>query len=143
MTTKLTTLLFGFSLVFGLMGCKASKAASTAANQASFVADASTSAAAAKVTKIVFVGKEHPCECTRKTIDGSWAVLQKVLGMPAKLPVERLQVDTQGAQVEPYRRQNAIMALPAVYFLDGRGTAVAFLQGEITEEQVGSILAKR
>ncbi len=92
------------------------------------------------MTKIVFVGKEHPCDCTRKSIDAGWAAVQTALGTPAKLPVERLQVDTEGAKVEPYRKQKAIMALPAIYFVDGKNAVLELLQGEVTAEQVGTIL---
>ena len=60
---------------------------------------ASTAAPAKKLTRIVFVGKEHPCECTRKALDAGWTALQKALGTPNRIPVERLQVDTEAAKV--------------------------------------------
>jgi uncharacterized protein (DUF1501 family) len=98
----------------------------------------------ARLVRIVFVGKERACNCTRKTIDASWAALQKALGTPRKLPVERLQIDTQGDKVEPYRRQKPILALPAIYFIDGNDTVVELLQGEVTAQQViGVLRAKR
>jgi hypothetical protein len=92
------------------------------------------------VARIVFVGKEHPCDCTRKALDAGWAALQKALGTPARVPVEKLQVDTDGPKVEPYRTQKPIMALPAIYFLDGKGTVVELLQGEVTTDRITSVL---
>jgi hypothetical protein len=35
------------------------------------------------------------------------------------------------------------MALPAIYFLDGKGVAVELLQGEVTADQVKAALAKK
>jgi len=94
----------------------------------------------AKLAKIVFVGKEHPCDCTRKALDSGWAALQKALGAPAKLPVERLQVDTEAQKVEPYQKQKPFVALPAIYFLDGKGAVVELLQGEVSPEQITNVL---
>ena len=73
-------------------------------------------------------------------VDDSWAALQKALGTPAKVPVERLQIDTDGAQVEPYKQQKAMMALPAIYFVDGEAKVLELLQGEVTAEQVQKVL---
>jgi hypothetical protein len=98
--------------------------------------------AVSKVARIVFVGKEHACDCTRKRVDTGWAALEKALGTPAKLPVETLQADTQEEQVEPYRKMRAMMALPAIYFIDASGGLVEMLQGELTEAKVSGILAK-
>jgi hypothetical protein len=92
------------------------------------------------VTKIVFVGKEHACDCTRKAVDAGWAALQKALGTPMKVPVEKLQVDTEADKVAPYRQQKPIMALPALYFLDGKGMVTELLQGEVTAEQITGVL---
>ena len=33
-----------------------------------------------------------------------------------------------------------MMALPAIYFVDGNGTVVDLLQGEVTEAQVRKVL---
>lgn len=120
----------------------ATASAAVVASSASAVEAASNKDAVSKVARIVFVGKEHACDCTRKTVEAGWAALQKALGTPAKLPVETLQLDTQGSQVEPYRKMRPMMALPAIYFIDGKGGLVEMLQGEITDAQVSSILAK-
>jgi hypothetical protein len=139
MKTNLTTVLLGFALSLSAMGCNnpSSAAAQTSSTQ---TAQAAESAAAMKVTKIVFVGKQNACDCTRKTVDAGWAALQTALGTPAKLPVERLQIDTEGEKVAPYRKQKAIMALPAIYFLDGKDVVLDLLQGEVTAEQIVGVL---
>lgn len=144
-TRHLVTLLFGSALLFAATGCKrtsSAAAAQTTASATSVSQPAAANPAATKVAKIVFVGKEHPCDCTRKALDAGWAALQKALGTPARVAVERLQVDTQGDKVEPYRQQKPIMALPAIYFLDGKGVATQLLQGEVTSEQIGQALGK-
>jgi len=33
-----------------------------------------------------------------------------------------------------------MMAIPAIYFVDGKGSVVEILQGEITEEQISKVL---
>jgi hypothetical protein len=120
----------------------ATASAAVVATGAPTIEAAATKDADSKVARIVFVGKEQACDCTRKTVEAGWATLQKALGTPAKLPVETLQLDTQGSQVEPYRKMRPIMALPAIYFIDGKGGLVEMLQGEVSEAQVSSALAK-
>jgi len=95
-----------------------------------------------KVVRVVFVGKEHACDCTRRSIEASWAALQRALGTPPKLPVERLNLDTQTDKVAPYRRQKAFTALPAIYFIDAKGSVAELLQGEVTRAQIDAALAK-
>jgi hypothetical protein len=93
-----------------------------------------------KVARIVFVGKAHACDCTRKKVETAQAALRKLLGNPTKIPVEMLQADTEEDKVEPYRLMQPMMALPAIYFIDGKGGLVEMLQGEITETQVSKVL---
>jgi hypothetical protein len=133
------------SFTFAILGCERSQAPSgaPAAATASAAPTVSANQSAAKVTRIVFVGKEHPCECTRKTLDAGWAALQTALGTPATLPVERLQIDTEPAKVEPYRKQKPVMALPGIYFVDQRDAVLELLQGEVTSEQVAAVLKTR
>lgn len=97
---------------------------------------------AAKVVKIVFVAKEHACDCTRKKVDTALRALTQVLGEPPKIPVEMLKVDTQEDKVEPYRKQRPMMAVPAIYFVDGKGSVLDLLQGEITAEQIRHALGQ-
>lgn len=124
----------------GFAGCERSRAATTPPSAA---VKAAEPAPAVKVAKVIFVGKEHACDCTRKTVDAGWAALQTALGTPPKLPVERLQVDTQGDKVEPYRQQKPMMALPAIYLVDAKGAVVELLQGEVTPEQIGGVINRK
>ena len=144
MMTNLPSVFIGLALLLATAGCNKASSTSpgqTTAPKATQAAAAST--AAAKVSKIVFVGKEHPCDCTRKAIDAGWAALEKTLDTGVKLPVERLQIDTQGEKVEPYRTQKPIMALPAIYFVDGKNAVLELLQGEVTPEQIAGALQGR
>ena len=91
------------------------------------------------VAKIVFIGKENACQCTRAAIDASWAALQEALG-GASIPIEKLTIDTQAAAVAPYRDMQAVFALPAIYFLDASGGFINQLQGELTADAIRAIL---
>jgi hypothetical protein len=117
-----------------------SASAAVLASAAPIVASPSPSDSATKVDRIVFVGKEHACDCTRKKVDAALAALQQVLGTPAKIPVEMLKVDTEEEKVEPYRKQKPMMAVPAIYFIDSKGGVVEMLQDEVTAAQVGKLL---
>jgi hypothetical protein len=144
MKTRSATLVLSIALVvpLALLGCERSRAApgAAAANQTKAKQASPVVPAASTATKIVFVGKDHPCDCTKKALDAGWAALQKALGTPAKLPVDRLAVDTEAAKVEPYRQQKPIMALPAIYFLDKKGTVLEMLKGEVTPDQIAGVL---
>jgi len=119
------------------MGCKSQERTSATAISAAVAGPAAQALAKAHPSRIVFfVGKEHACDCTRKSLEAGWAALQKALGTPAKLPVERLQIDTQGDKVVPYRRQKPMMALPAIYFVDGKDMVLELLQGEVSEAEI-------
>ena len=117
-------------------GCHRSQAQSSAP-----AAPAAKPAPAQKLTKIVFVDKEHACDCTRKAVDAGWAALQKALGSTNKLPIERMHVDTEAARVAPYRSQKAIMAMPAIYFVGAQDAVLDLLQGEVTEAQIQPIIS--
>jgi len=119
-----------------------SSSAAVVASSGSVASVPASSDSTAKVVKIVFVGKVHACDCTRKKVDTALAALQKVLGTPPKIPVEMLKADTEEEKVEPYRKQKPMMALPAIYFVDGKGGVVELLQGEITAEQVAAVIKK-
>ncbi len=139
MMTNLASPILGLALSLAMAGCNPP---SNAVTEATSATQAPASTAAAKVSKVVFVGKQNACDCTRKTVDAGWAALQKTLGTPAKLPVERLQIDTEGEKVAPYRRQKAIMTLPAFYFVDGEDVVLELLQGEVTEAQIAAVLTR-
>ena len=56
--------------------------------------------------------------------------------------MERLQIDADGAKVEPYRKQKAVMVLPAIHFVDRKATVLGLLQGEVTEAQIIAALER-
>lgn len=97
-------------------------------------------ASAPKVAKVVFIDKENACECTKKRIDGTWAALQGALGTPASLSVERIHLDTEAAKAEFYTMLKPLMVPPGLYFVDGRDAVVEMLQGEVTTEQIATVL---
>jgi hypothetical protein len=140
-TTRYSMFLLALVLAMTGVACQRSQAASSSApNTGGLSQAAAATPAPQKLTRVVFVGKMNACDCTRKTVDAGWATLQKALGTPAKLPVEQLQIDTEAERVEPYRKQKPIMALPAIYFLDGKDVVLELLQGEVTEAQIAAIL---
>jgi len=122
-------------------GCKQEVAASQQATTASEPVKAE--AAESTIVKAVFVGRQNACDCTRRSVEAGWAALQRALGTPAKLPVERLDIDTERVKLEPYRKQEAMMALPAIYFVDEKATVLELLQGEVTDAQITAVLERR
>jgi hypothetical protein len=140
MNRHIRLMLLALTSLSAVMGCKSQEPTSVTAISAAVAAPAAQAPAKARPSRIVFVGKEHACDCTKKSVEAGWAALQKALGTPAKLPVERLQVDTQGDKVTPYRQQKPMMALPAIYFVDGKGTVLELLQGEVGEAEIASVL---
>ncbi|NMC68591.1 MAG: hypothetical protein GYA57_00830 [Myxococcales bacterium] len=100
---------------------------------------AAVSTPTSPVARIVFIGKENACQCTRAAIDASWAALQEALA-GANIPVERLQIDTQSVEVAQYREIQAIFGLPAIYFFDASGGFLRQLQGEVTADAIREIL---
>ncbi len=94
------------------------------------------------ISKIVFVGKKDACQCTRTAVEASWSALQKALGQPARLPVERLRIDVDQEKVAVFERQKSIMALPAIYFIDDKNTVIELLQGEVTAAQIRALLPR-
>lgn len=128
--------------LFVTIACKSHDASSSSPIGAAVAAPAAQAPAKAKTARIIFVGKERACDCTKKSIDAGWEALQKALGTATKLPVERLQVDTQEDRVLPYRQQKPMMALPALYFVDAKDTVLEVLQGEVTEVEIAAVLKK-
>ena len=125
------------------LGCDRSPASEASARaSAEPLGSAAQSQAATRVTRVVFVGKEKPCQCTKARLDAGWAALQAAIGTPPKVPIERLNADTQPAEIEPYGKQKPMVALPALYFVDASGSVVDLVQGEVTREQIAAALAK-
>lgn len=134
--------LFSLLVILGLSACERSKAAPAQTVTSPPVSAAQTQPEA-KITKIVFVDKEKACDCTRKRVEGAWTTLQTALGTPPALPVQRLHVDTQAAEVAPYTSAKPLMVPPGIYFVDGRGTVVDLLQGEIEAKEIETVLKRR
>lgn len=126
-------------LVVLALGCNdapagAAPGTSTAAVAAPAAAPAPAPARRA-VAKIVFVDKEHACECTQKAIDATATALAAVLaGKP--VPVERVHLDTQRDQVAAYVKLRPLVALPALYLFDEAGGLVEVVQGESDEAKL-------
>jgi hypothetical protein len=95
-----------------------------------------TGSAKAGVAKIVFVGKGEACACTKKRIAGSWKTLGEVNAGAKKLPVEKLQLDTDKDKVAVYRKQKALITLPGVYLVDAQGKVLTLFQGQLEAEQL-------
>jgi hypothetical protein len=137
-----TTVLLSVVLAGTMLACdKPVTAAETPVTPAKAGPAANTAAASPRVSSIVFVGKEHACDCTRKTITTTWEALQKALGTPSTIPVTQVQVDTEAEKARPYMSMRPIMALPAIYFLDATGKLVEVTQGEVTPEQIKVAMA--
>jgi hypothetical protein len=133
--------LLSLLLTLGLGACERSKAAPAQA-----VANPPVPAPSqpnTKIAKIVFIDKEKACDCTRKRVEGTWTTLQTALGTPPSLPVQRLHVDTQAAEAAPYTSAKPLMVPPGIYFVDGRGTVVELLQGEIETKEIETVLKRR
>lgn len=87
------------------------------------------------VAKIVFIGKQNACDCTRERVEDSLAALRTALDGSSEIPVEELHVDVEQAEVAKYQQMRSIVTLPAIYLLSDSGALVELLQGEVTEQQ--------
>ena len=96
-----------------------------------------------QVAKIVFIDKEHACDCTRKRTEDTWTAMEAALGASTALPVERIHFDTQAAQAGPYTAAKPLMVPPAIYFVDASNKVIDMLQGEVTTEQIAATLKGR
>ena len=143
MNTKSSSIFSTAGLLAAMLAAGCAQEVAASEQPPKSTAPTETAAAAAKVSKIVFVGKQKACDCTRERVQATWVALQKALGTPAKLPVERLQIDTEGSKVEPYRKQRPMMALPAIYFVDAKGKVLNQLQGEVAEEQIRAAIGQQ
>jgi hypothetical protein len=90
--------------------------------------------------RIVFVDKEVACACTRKAVDAGWKTLQSVVGPKPAVPIKRLFLDKQPAEVAVYRSKRPMVALPAIYVLDKSDKIVGMVQGEVKPEELKKLL---
>jgi hypothetical protein len=126
-----------FLSLLSLPACARGKGAPAAA-----MAATPTAPTTSKVARVVFMDKEHACECTRKRVEDSWTALQTALGTPPKLPVERIHIDTQAPQADPYTSTKPLMALPGIYFVDQRQRVSELLQGEVKAAEIEAVLKR-
>ena len=103
---------------------------------------ASAAPGKARVTRIVFIGKQKACPCTKKQIADGWKALKAGLGK-RRIPVKRLQADVHTAEVGRYQQKRAYKALPAIYFLTAAGKVIDLLQGIVTAADVQQVLKAR
>ncbi|MFH0900771.1 MAG: hypothetical protein V2A73_09105 [Pseudomonadota bacterium] len=152
-----SALALALAVAVALSACERSRTSPTQAAATSTSSTSSTSSAssaapsvptrpapaqsAPRVAKIVFVDKEHACECTRKRTEETWAAMQAALGTSsAPPPVERIHVDTQAIQAEKYTASKPLMVPPGIYFVDERNGVIDMLQGEVKTEQIAAVL---
>ena len=92
------------------------------------------------VERIVFIGKKDACDCTREQIDTSWKALQAALEGGPEIAVKRIQVDVEIEEANRYNAMQPMMALPGIYFLDGKNKIAKLLQGEQRVDEIAEVL---
>ncbi|MDY0002911.1 MAG: hypothetical protein RBU30_16550 [Polyangia bacterium] len=93
-----------------------------------------------KVEKIVFVGQQNACACTKRVVDQTWDALQFALKKHAGVKVERVEMDVDRERVRALRTVRKFMALPALYFYNPEGKLVAMLEGEVMPDKIAEAL---
>lgn len=101
---------------------------------------AASPGARSAVQSIAFVDQQEACECTRKRIDDTWAALQAAMKQSREVPVQRIHRDTQPNDVAPLLAKRKLVAVPAVYLLDGTGEVIDLMQGELTDKELAAAL---
>lgn len=132
---------FALLLVLPLATAACEQVKAPSASQSATLA--TPAANATRLAKIVFIDQETACDCTQKRIDETWAALQVALGPSASTPVERIHVDTQAKQAETYTLLRPLMVTPGVYFVDEGNAVIELLQGEVKQEQITAVLARK
>jgi hypothetical protein len=143
MKSAASAILIALSFALNTSGCSESRASAVAVDSAALSAPSApvvAAKAASVTTKIVFIDKEHGCQCTAKRVDAAWAALQAVVAGKDVPSVERVHVDTQPEMAEPYGKLRPMIAVPALYFMDAKDGLVELLQGEVTSEQITTVL---
>jgi hypothetical protein len=135
----------GLLLIIGLFavsGCNSDPTPKLKGNRASAEVQKAASAQETKVAveNIVFIGKKDACECTREQIDTTWKALQSVLEGGPTIAVKRLQVDVDVEEANKYNAMQSLVALPGVYFFDGKKQLIKLLQGEQRVDQIAEVL---
>ena len=97
-------------------------------------------AARPRFGKIVFIGKQDACDCTRTRVQAGWSALQAALEDRPAIPVVQLDIDRDKDQLEPFRRQRPVAVIPAVYFLDEKGRVKELVEGELSAKELEDVL---
>lgn len=115
-------------------GCDLAQAAALEA------AGQSPQSVGSKLHRVVFIGLEEACGCTRDRIDATWEALDAALLERPDVMVERIFGDTQEDQAAPYIAMKALVVAPGVYFLDAEDGLLEMMQGKLSAEQlVGAV----
>ena len=130
--------------IFSLLGCdEDQKTPETKPAKPSATAPAEkASDGESRVARVVFIGQENACECTKKRIADTWPVLEKVLAKREDISVKRLQIDVDEEEAERYDEMKSVMVAPGIYFMDKDDKLVEMLQGEVKEDQIIAALGK-
>ena len=98
---------------------------------------------AGPATRIVFIGQEEACACTTKRIAEVTTALTAALG-GRELAIEQLYIDhaSDREAVEMHRELRAFMVAPALFFFDAKDQLVGMTQGEVSEVELETILAR-
>jgi len=94
----------------------------------------------AQIQRIAFVDQVEACDCTRKRIDESWTALQSAMRQSRTVPVQRIHLDTQPAEVDPLSAKRKFVVVPAIFLLDGAGEVIDLFQGEVTDKELAAVL---
>lgn len=96
-----------------------------------------------KVVSIVFVGQKQACDCTRNRIETTWNTLTEVLKKKPELPVKRIARDVDVEEAENMAVLKPLMVAPGIYFLGAQDDIVDLLQGEVSKEQIESVILRK
>lgn len=94
----------------------------------------------AKVAKIVFVGQQTACECTRKRIDTSWEALSAVLADHREIEVERIALDVDEQRYNELDDLRSLLIAPGIYCFGADGKLIEMLQGEVEEYKIAELI---
>jgi len=92
------------------------------------------------VDHIVFVGLQESCACTRNRINESWRVLQNSLATAPEISVQRIQRDVDKKAALELHRLKPLLVAPGLYFLDAENQLIGMLQGEVSAQQLSTLL---
>lgn len=131
-------------LLLAVVGCGGQEPepppTSTAITPGVPAAKAEGAATKSNVGKIVFVGQNDACPCTRKRVDDTWNMLQGALAEGPAIPVEKIQLDVDEKRYDELDALQSIMVAPGIYFFDKDGKLIELLQGEVEEYKIDEVI---